>query len=186
MMNSLALERAYQILSLPKATNGAAGLRTTNHVSAACPMPLVCRATPALPFSKLRWWLEFLHGVRNFQKAFLLVAAVLASSAGTPCNAATPNGDDIAHQGVGTVPACTGCHGPAFQGQPAIKAPALAGLPSGFIIARLAHYAGPTGHNATMRAVAQGLTNTERQAVAEYLATLPKALAKHNLKDPTP
>jgi cytochrome c553 len=117
--------------------------------------------------------------MRTFQKALVLVAVAL----GTPCSAATPNGNDIAHQGVGTVPACTACHGLAFQGQPAIKAPALAGLPSAFIIARLEHYAGPTGHNATMRAVAQGLTNAERQAVAEYLATLPTTRAQHDLND---
>jgi cytochrome c553 len=121
--------------------------------------------------------------MRTLQKVFVLVAVALVSSGGTPCSAATPNGDDIAHQGAATVPACTACHGFAFQGQPAIKAPPLAGLPSGFIIARLEHYAGPTGHNAAMRAVAQGLTDAERQAVAKYLAMLPRARAQHDLKD---
>jgi cytochrome c553 len=89
--------------------------------------------------------------------------------------AATPSGEVIAHQGDGSAPACTGCHGPAFQGNPAMKAPALAGLASSFILARLAHYAGPTGHNPAMRAVAQALTPADRQAVAQYLSTLPKA-----------
>jgi cytochrome c553 len=117
------------------------------------------------------------RGVRNVRGCFVLIAAALAGISSSPCVAATPSGNNIAHQGTGAVPACTGCHGPALLGQPAMRAPALAGLPSGFIVARLGHYAGPTGHNATMRAVAQGLTDPERRAVAAYLAKMPKGRA---------
>lgn len=85
-----------------------------------------------------------------------------------------PDGSSIAHGGNGHgAPACTTCHGGQFAGNPAIKAPALAGLPQAMILARLAHYAGPSGHNALMRQVATSLTSTERQAVAAYLASLP-------------
>jgi cytochrome c553 len=42
------------------------------------------------------------------------------------------------------------------------------------ILARLAHYAGPTGHNAMMRQVATALSPAERQKVASYLAALPR------------
>jgi cytochrome c553 len=85
----------------------------------------------------------------------------------------SPDGRTIAHDGNGHgAPACTACHGETFQGTPAIKAPALAGLPGDTILARLAHYAGPTGHNAMMRQVALSLTPAERHAVAGYLSAL--------------
>lgn len=83
-------------------------------------------------------------------------------------------GQEIAHQGNGAgAPACTTCHGPQFQGEAALKAPALAGLPAAFILSRLAHYAGPDGHNASMRQVATALGPEERLAVAAYLSSLP-------------
>jgi cytochrome c553 len=84
------------------------------------------------------------------------------------------NGPEIAHQGNGGgAPACTICHGAQFQGNPALKVPALAGLPREFILSRLAHYAGPDGHNAAMRQVATVLNQQEREAVAAYLSSLP-------------
>ncbi len=99
----------------------------------------------------------------------LLVLFVLFAAA------AGPSGEDIAHNGNGRgALACTTCHGRNFQGDPAIHAPALAGRPSATILARLAHFAGPTGHNAMMRQVASALRPAERQAVAAYLASLPR------------
>jgi cytochrome c553 len=86
------------------------------------------------------------------------------------------NGQEIARQGNSDgAPACTTCHGGQFQGDAALKAPALAGLPSAFILSRLAHYAGPDGHNASMRQVATALSPGEREAVAAYLSSLPTA-----------
>jgi len=83
-------------------------------------------------------------------------------------------GREIAHQGNGAgAPACTSCHGEQFQGEAALKTPALAGLPAAFILSRLAHYAGPDGHNPSMRQVATALGPEERQAVAAYLSSLP-------------
>jgi cytochrome c553 len=88
--------------------------------------------------------------------------------------AAAPDGHAIAIHGNGHgAMACSSCHGQNFQGNTAIHAPALAGLPATTILGRLAHYAGPTGHNAMMRQIATSLTPTERQAVAAYLASLP-------------
>jgi cytochrome c553 len=82
-------------------------------------------------------------------------------------------GPEIAHHGNGDgAPACTSCHGEHFQGQPGLKAPALAGLPAPFILSRLAHYAGPDGHNPFMRQVATSLRPEEREAVADYLSSL--------------
>lgn len=90
--------------------------------------------------------------------------------------AAGPDGSVIAHDGNGHgALACTTCHGQNFQGNPAIHAPALAGKPATTVLARLAHYAGPNGHNAMMREVATALSPAERHAVAAYLASLPKS-----------
>jgi cytochrome c553 len=89
--------------------------------------------------------------------------------------AAKPDGSLIAHNGNGHgAPACTTCHGQHFEGTPTIHAPALARLSAAMILARLAHYAGPTGHNAMMRQVATALSPAERQKVASYLAALPR------------
>ena len=88
--------------------------------------------------------------------------------------AAGPDGSIIAHDGNGDgALACVVCHGQRFQGTAAIRAPALAGLPTATILARLAHFAGPNGHNAAMRQVATALSPAERRAVAGYLAGLP-------------
>jgi cytochrome c553 len=82
-------------------------------------------------------------------------------------------GAEIAHHGNGAgAPACTTCHGESLQGEQSLKAPALAGLPPAFILSRLAHYAGPDGHNPSMRQVATALRPEEREAVANYLSSL--------------
>ena len=84
------------------------------------------------------------------------------------------NGQQITHQGNGGgAPACTTCHGKQFQGDAALKAPALAGLQQAFILSRFTHFAGPDGHNAAMRQVATALSQREREALAAYLSSLP-------------
>jgi cytochrome c553 len=101
--------------------------------------------------------------------------------AGLMLMAAAPvsQGMDIVEHGTGSgAPACMSCHGAKLEGNPALKAPALAGLPAATVLARLAHYAGPDGHNAAMRAVATALNQPERTAVANYIASLPKAAAR--------
>jgi cytochrome c553 len=102
-------------------------------------------------------------------RILIVLVALLVAAAG-------PDGRSIAHNGNGHgALACTSCHGQHFEGTPAVKAPALAGLSASTILARLAHYAGPTGHNAMMRQVATALSPTERRAVATYLAGLPRS-----------
>jgi cytochrome c553 len=99
---------------------------------------------------------------------------LLLASFGLTAMGSAPDGHTIAYDGNGNgAMACTTCHGANFRGNAAIRAPALAGLSQATILARLAHYAGPTGHNAMMRQVATSLSITERQAVAAYLAGLP-------------
>lgn len=101
---------------------------------------------------------------------FLLIVMPLALMAMAPA----PDGRSIAHNGDGHgAPACIVCHGANFQGSPAIRAPALAGLPQATILDKLAHYAGPDGHNAMMRQVTTALSQPKRQAVATYLSSLP-------------
>jgi len=110
-------------------------------------------------------------------KAYLAASVTLvflASVAATPPRA----GQDIVDHGTASgAPACISCHGSTLQGNPAMKAPPLAGKPSAYILARLAHYAGPAGHNAMMKQVATALRPDQRTAVAAYIATLPPTAA---------
>jgi cytochrome c553 len=109
---------------------------------------------------------------RDFIKISSVVCGlVLYASAAAGANL---GGKEIANEGIGDrVPPCTNCHGAQLQGRPAINAPPLAGLKSSFVLARLAHYAGPKGHNASMRHVASAMTVDERRAVADYIQGLP-------------
>jgi len=103
----------------------------------------------------------------------LVVAGVTLTAAAT-----SSQGMGIVEQGNGKgAPACASCHGARLEGNPALKVPALSGLPATAVLARLSHYAGPTGHNAAMRAVAIALDPSERVAVARYISGLPKAAA---------
>jgi cytochrome c553 len=97
----------------------------------------------------------------------LAVALIAADTA-----MASSLGQTIAEQGAGQAPPCSSCHGASFEGNPAVKAPALAGRPADYIVARLAHYASPEGHNALMKQVATALSPAQRTAVATYLSSL--------------
>jgi cytochrome c553 len=101
----------------------------------------------------------------SFAGAMALLAAGAASAGAI--------GQAIAEQGNGQgAPPCSSCHGSTYEGNPAMKAPALAGLSSDYIVARLAHYAGPEGHNPLMKQVAMALSPSQRVAVAAYLSSL--------------
>ncbi|XWN30178.1 MAG: c-type cytochrome [Devosia sp.] len=73
------------------------------------------------------------------------------------------------------VPACFACHGPGAVGvEPAF--PALGGQQAAYIYAQLvAWVSGSRGSAppAVMHAVAQGLSDPDRRAVADYMASLP-------------
>ena len=84
-------------------------------------------------------------------------------------------GRQVVEQGAASgAPACTSGHGQHLEGNAAIKSPALAGEPSAYVISRLHHYASPEGHNVMMKQVATELTPAEQDAVANYIATLPR------------
>jgi cytochrome c553 len=107
---------------------------------------------------------------------------VLSALAGIGAIAAAPPRIDaakIVHEGSDHgAPACVSCHGPSLGGSPDTGAPAIAGKPSAFIVARLDHYASPQGHNAAMRQVATALSPEERAAVAKYISSLPPPAAR--------
>ena len=94
--------------------------------------------------------------------------------------APSTNGKEIVEHGSANgAPPCSSCHGNNLEGNTAIKAPALAGLPASKILERLDHYASPQGHNAAMRAVATALSPSEQVAVAKYISHLPTDSSKH-------
>ena len=104
--------------------------------------------------------------------SFVCLLAAFALVAG-PTRAA-PDGKTIFLHGNqnGAMP-CAACHGATARGNSAIGAPQLAGLPAGVITADLADFA-DGGGNATMQYIAQALSPAETEAVAQYLASLPK------------
>jgi cbb3-type cytochrome c oxidase subunit III len=69
------------------------------------------------------------------------------------------------------VPACAGCHGPAGQGIPA-QYPRLAGQYAEYTYEELNAYATGARANSVMGAIAKRLSDTDRKALAQYVAGL--------------
>ncbi len=90
-----------------------------------------------------------------------------------PAFAQAQSGAEIYAQGNdnGVLP-CAACHGAKAQGNSAVGAPKLAGLPASVIKTALAQIAQSDGGNGAMRHVAQALSPAETGAVADYLANL--------------
>lgn len=108
-----------------------------------------------------------------------LAAASLPASVAIAASHATGGESIVEHGTAAGTPACISCHGPHLMGNPAIKAPAIAGLDAAFIIGRLDHYASPQGRNPLMKQVASSLTPAQRVEVAGYIATLPRPASGH-------
>ena len=103
----------------------------------------------------------------------LLPLTILLLMPGQALAAADTPGARIAFEGAASgAPPCAACHGDHLQGTPPLKSPAIAGLTADYILARLDHYAGPSGHNPQMKQVATTLTAQEKRVVADYLAGL--------------
>jgi cytochrome c553 len=98
----------------------------------------------------------------------LVLLAWLLPAAGF---AQTPDGRQIALHGNanGALP-CAACHGLQGQGNAAIGAPKLAGLPAAVIEGYLKQFAAGNGGNAVMQNIAQSLSPAETSAVAAYFA----------------
>ncbi len=69
---------------------------------------------------------------------------------------------------------CAACHEANGSGNQAIGAPALAGLPANGLDQDLNQMADGEGGNEIMQSIAASLSPAERQAVADYFASLPK------------
>lgn len=73
------------------------------------------------------------------------------------------------------VPACIGCHGPGGLGNPAAVFPLLSGQNADYTADQLRYFrAGERANdpNAVMRGIAERLTDTEIEAVSNYIAGL--------------
>jgi cytochrome c553 len=105
--------------------------------------------------------------VRRLALALLIVPSIAS---------AAPDGKQIFLHGNsnGALP-CAACHGQNAEGNSAIGAPKLVGLPATAIETYLALFANGQGGNATMQFIAQALSPAETKAVAAYLASLTPA-----------
>ncbi len=101
-------------------------------------------------------------------RPIFLAALLLAPAAAF---AAPPDGKSIVLHGNanGALP-CAACHGVTGAGNPAMGAPALAGLPAPVIVNALNNFAQGEGGNAIMQSIARSLSPDERTAVADYFA----------------
>jgi len=86
-------------------------------------------------------------------------------------------GENIYRGGITSVniPACTGCHGPNGQGNPAAGFPALSGQNSSYVYTALQYFRAGTranDTNAMMRNIAHRLSNDEIAAVSNYVQGL--------------
>ena len=70
-------------------------------------------------------------------------------------------------------PSCSACHGENGAGHPDVGIPRLAGLTSSYIAAQLEYFATGARQDPAMSPYAAMLTPVQRQAVADYFASLP-------------
>lgn len=108
------------------------------------------------------------------------VAAYLSAQAMTPGYAHDKDtlalGQRIYRAGIAErgVPACAGCHGPSGQGIPS-QYPRLSGQWAGYVASQLNAFreaAGARRNSDSMRAIAARLSDSEIEAVADYVSGL--------------
>lgn len=105
-----------------------------------------------------------------FRITLFMCGALVASTV----FADAPDGATLARQGNGHgVAPCMACHAADGGGQAAAGFPRLAGLPQAYLRKQLDDFANGSRVNATMQPVASGLTDAERDAVADYYSKLP-------------
>lgn len=106
------------------------------------------------------------------RRLVLPVMAMLVGAAGAAPGAST-GAAIVAHGAPGGITPCKVCHGMQLQGNPAIGAPALAGLPESAVQTALsAIAAGKQGNNFLMHRIARTLTPVQRNDIAAYLSSL--------------
>jgi cytochrome c553 len=115
-----------------------------------------------------------------------LIAAALSSTA---CY--RPDGAHPTISGQEMFRACTACHGDHGQGNPAIQAPAIAGLPAWYVEAQITKFrtglrgAHPDDYEGLrMRPMSRQMMNpAEIKAVVGYVSTLPVVRSERLVKD---
>ncbi len=73
------------------------------------------------------------------------------------------------------VPACSGCHGPKGEGQPAAGFPALSGQNVDYLVQQLESFREGQrggGYNGMMHGVSQGMSTDDMKAVSSYISGL--------------
>lgn len=96
----------------------------------------------------------------------ILATVVVWVLGGSPAFA----GDPVA--GANKFVVCAGCHGPTGAGNAALGYPQLAGKDAAYVATQLRAFKSGTRKSATMEAMAAGLTDTDIDNVAAYIATL--------------
>jgi len=110
-------------------------------------------------------------------------AALFTGLSLTVLPALAQTGEKIAKAGnAAGAPACVTCHGASGQGQPAAGFPRLAGLNAAYLLRQLQSFHDATRVNPIMAPVAQQLSATDRQALAEYYGGL--AVTNHDGQPP--
>lgn len=120
------------------------------------------------------------HEGRRRRWAWRILAAGSVIAGASRLAPATVNGPTIdtgykiAVQGVSPEhPSCSACHQENGAGQPDVGIPRLAGLTSSYIAAQLEYFATGARQDPAMSPYAAMLTPVQRQAVADYFASLP-------------
>ena len=85
-------------------------------------------------------------------------------------NDVAPGIMELVTRGRGEVWSCSSCHGALGQGADTV--PRLAGLPAAYVAKQLRDYREGTRRNESMELVARSLSETERQALGRYYASL--------------
>lgn len=100
--------------------------------------------------------------------------------------AAHADGASIAAKGVGSVAACSSCHGAAGEGNAAAGFPRLAGLSSAYLQRQLEAFTEGQRKNVVMMATVKTLAPADRVAVADYYAALPVPASAAPVSAPAP
>lgn len=115
-----------------------------------------------------------LPSVAHWAGAAIVAISVLSVLPGTAHGAA--DGLAITTQGANGAPACMLCHGAHGEGNPAANFPRLAGAGAAYLKEQLDAIASGSRVSPVMTAIAKTLEPAQREAVAQFYASLPLPL----------
>ena len=102
-----------------------------------------------------------------------IILLLLLSTQANTSYADAQAGAAIAKNGTGAATACMQCHGTNGEGQAAAGFPRLAGQSKDYLAKQLADFKAKSRINPLMQAIANTLTATQINDVADYYASLP-------------